>query len=150
MRLGAEFIPNESLHGSTTINGQTAYFFSPVTQSRFFDFYLVHITPVTHRVHTIIAVGQAPDVETCQQRRSTLMPQLTAKYGRSIKYGPLQAAEFDIDYEVIVQSDRKRGVGIMCGGTSPIIFQLIYLDDELSDLAQQERLQLEREAKLIL
>ena len=150
MILGAEFIPDEALHDSTTINGEKSYFFSPAAQSRFFDFYLVQITPLTHRVHTIIAVGQTPDVETCQQRRSTLLPQLTAKYGRSINYGPLEAAGFDLDYEMIVQRDPKRGVGVMCGGTSPIVFQLIYLDDELSDLAEQEGRQLIREAKLRL
>ena len=67
-----------------------------------------------------------------------------------MKYGPLEAAGFDLDYEVIVQRDPNRGVGVMCGGTSPIIFQLIYLDDELSDLAEQERLQVERQVKLLL
>ena len=145
MKLGVEVAPTEDSLSYNTLDGAWAYFFTPVHPSPLFDFYVVHITPVTHLIHTITAVGQRHDIQTCQKDRAALMPLLTETYGPSTKLGPVHISDFDIDSEAIVQAGNRRWVGIACGGTSPIILHMMYVDMALVHLAEQERLQLERE-----
>lgn len=143
MRLGMEFSPTDNPRSYTTLNGERAYFFTPVSPARSFDYYMVQITPVTHQIYTIIAVGKSGDVQTCRKVRAAMMGPLMETYGPSTKLGPVRGFEFEIDYEVILQPDTRRGVAIVCGGIAPIILQMLYVDNALAQLADQERLRLE-------
>ena len=145
MKLGAEVAPTEDSLSYNTLDGAWAYFFTPVHPSPLFDFYVVQITPGTHLIHTIMAVGQRDDIQTCQKDRAALMPLLTETYGPSRKLGPAHTFDFDIDSEAIVQAGNRRGVGIACGGKSPIILHMMLIDFNLVHLAEQERLRLESE-----
>lgn len=145
MVLGAPFTPTEDPHTFTTLNGSRAYFFKPSQPSRVLDRYLVEVTPLTHRIHTIIAVGPKEDIESCEKDRSALLAHLTGKHGASFKWRPAQALPAEGYYDIILQADQKRGIGVTCSGIGAITLQVIYVDDELSDLAEQERHELERE-----
>ncbi len=152
LRIGAEFVPLEGPDAFTTLNGSRAYYFAPETPSPFFTLYLAQITPITHLVHTVIAIGPGPDLQTCLEHRANLMPGLTERYGKSFTFEPPAGPAYEKDYEIILQADQKRGVGVTCGGNADVILQIIYVDDVLSDLAELERLQLASEAtdKLVL
>lgn len=152
LRIGAEFIPADGPDAYTTLSGTRAYYFAPEAPSPFFTLYLAQITPITHLVHTIIAIGPGPDLQTCLQHRANLMPALTERYGKSFNFEPPAGPDYEKDYEIILQVDQKRGVGVTCGGNADVILQIIYVDDVLSDLAELERLQLKNEDtnKLVL
>jgi hypothetical protein len=146
MRLGATFDPSDV--PDVIIGGAPAYYFTPSDPSPLFDFYFVQITPVTNRIHTIGAVGKTDDLKTCRTQRAGLMARLTNKHGPVTEFGLQPAATFDLDYELIVQGNGARVIGVSCGGTAPIIFSLTYYADDLADLAEEERLDFAREAKL--
>lgn len=152
LRIGAEFVPAEGPEAYTILNGIRAYYFAPESPSPFFTLYLTQITPITHLVHTVIAIGPGPDLPTCLQRRADLMPDLRERYGTSFNFEPPAGPVYEKDYEIILQADQKRGVGVTCGGNADVILQIIYVDDVLSDLAELERLQLasEKTGKLVL
>ncbi len=143
MSLGMEFSPTEDPSSYTTLDGEPAYFFTPVSSPQSFDYYMVQITPATHQIHTIIAVGKSGDVQTCHKVRAAMMGPLMETYGPSTYLGPVRGSGFEIDYEVILQPDTRRGVAIVCGGIAPIILQMLYVDNALAQLADQERLRLE-------
>lgn len=150
--IGTEFAPADSPESYTTLNGVRAYYFTPATPSPLFTLYLAQITPITHLVHTVIAIGPGPDLKTCLEHRADLMPNLRERYGESFSFEPPEGPVYERDYEIILQADQKRGVGVTCGGNADVILQIIYVDDVLSDLAELERLQLKGEAsdKLVL
>ena len=152
LRIGAEFVPGDDPDAYTTLNGVRAYYFTPAMPSPFFTLYLTQITPITHLVHTVIAIGPGPDLQTCLEHRAHLMPDLRERYGMSFSFEPPAGPVYERDYEIILQADQKRGVGVTCGGNADIILQIIYVDDVLSDLAELERLQLKGEEtdKLVL
>ncbi len=152
LRIGAEFVPTDGPEAYTTLNGSRAYYFAPESPSPLFTLYLAQITPITHLVHTVIAIGPGPDLSTCLQHRADLMPDLRQRYGKSFNFEPPAGPAYEKDYEIILQADQKRGVGVTCGGHVDVILQIIYVDDVLSDLAELERLQLqsERTDKLVL
>lgn len=152
LTIGAEFVPADGPEAYTTLNGVRAYYFAPETPSPFFTLYLAQITPITHLVHTVIAIGPGPDLQTCLEHRANLMPDLTERYGESFNFQPPAGPAYEKDYEIILQADQKRGVGVTCGGNADVILQIIYVDDVLSDLAELERLQLQSEetGKLVL
>lgn len=152
LRIGAEFVPAEGPNAYTTLNGARAYYFAPEAPSPLFTLYLAQITPITHLVHTIIAIGPGPDLPTCLEQRANLMPDLRERYGKSFNFEPPAGPAYEKDYEIILQADQKRGVGVTCGGNADVILQIIYVDDVLSDLAELERVQLTSEGgdKLVL
>lgn len=145
LKIGGEFVPAEGPDAFTTLNGIRAYYFAPESPSPFFTLYLVQITPITQLVHTVIAIGPGPDLPTCLRHRADLMPALTERYGKSFNFEPPAGPAYEKDYEIILQADQKRGVGVTCGGNADVILQIIYVDDVLSDLAELERLQLTSE-----
>ena len=145
LKIGAEFVPADGPEAYTMLNGLRAYYFAPETPSPFFTLYLVQITPITHLIHTVIAIGPGPDLPTCLEHRANLMPDLTERYGKSFNFEPPAGPAYEKDYEIILQADQKRGVGVTCGGNADVILQIIYVDDVLSDLAELERLQLKSE-----
>ena len=144
LKLGETFVPSQSSEPAITLNGSVGYFFTPAHPSPLFDSYVVQITPVSHRIHTIIGVGTRENLTTCQSDRSSLLPRLTKTYGASVTWKPDPASGITIDYEIILQADHQRAIGVSCGGTSPIIFQIMYLDNDLSNVAHQELLQVAR------
>lgn len=146
MSLGATFVPSKV--PDVIIGGAPAYYFKPTDPAPLFDFYFVQITPVMHRIHTIGAVGKTDDLKTCRRQRADLMAKLTNKHGPVTDFGLRPAETFDLDYELIVQGKGARVLGVSCGGTAPIIFSLTYYAGDLANLAEEERLEFSRQAKL--
>ncbi len=138
MKLGAKYLPSAGPGSSTVLDGAPAYFFKPASPSHLFDLYVVQITPASHLIHSIIGVGRSKDVETCDKDRGAMLSSLTEQYGASTKWGLEQVSGHYFDFDIILQSSHNRGIGIGCSGTSPIIFQIIYLDDDLANLAKRE------------
>ena len=140
-RFGAEFDPSDTPASFTTLNGNRAYFFMPLYPSQHFDRYLVQVTPLTNKIHTIIAVGPKASKEACEEDRAAVVDGLTAKHGASFRWMPARGVPFEGDYDIFLQPDQKRGVGVTCSEASVVTLQLIYVDDDLTNSAELERQQ---------
>ena len=119
------------------------YSFYPEKKFRSFSFYSIAITPKTRRIYNIFASGDMDDDSTCEKEQALIMAILKQKYGEVDKLSSALASldPHYINPQIIEQGDRK--VGTVCSRLPDVDLSISYSDSRLSELAENERIELE-------
>jgi hypothetical protein len=137
-RLGDAFEPNSALGKGAMKDGTPMYEFTPQKPFRSFTKYYVLITPRTKRIYSIWGVGPTENTETGEKEQAVLMQILEGKYGPSEKEIPF------ISMDSIKQiSHGSRLVLTKVEGIIDPTIQVRYYDDDLTTLAEKERVSIE-------
>ena len=133
LKLGQTYTPQEAIDVIDDV-----YLFNPKRKFRSFSKYLVQITPKTHKVYAITGVGGMANDSFCEKEQALIMAILQKKYGK------VQEDQFSLhDTEQIRQGNRV--VGTQCSGFVDVNLFIVYLDEKLVKLAENERIALESE-----
>ena len=137
-RLGDTFDPTKSTEANALDDGMPLYSFSPENKFRTFSHYYVSITPKTHKICAIWALGTIENKHKCEKEQDLLMAILGEKYGEPDKNKPYNFR----DSEIITQGDRA--IITRCDGYRDVMITLQYIDRPLWEIAEKERIELER------
>ena len=129
-----------------TYESDDTYFFSPEKKFRSFSTYTIKITPKTRKIYSISAKGgkDEHDDSTCEKEQALIMAIIKKKYWEIEQ----QYSSFS-PYGKQVINQGNRSVAIQCGGIYNEPLNIRYLDSKLSELAENERVALERSKVII-
>lgn len=140
MRLGDTFYPESAIGKGALTDGTPMYQFAPKKRFRSFNRYYVMITPKTHRIYSIWAIGPVENTEVGEKEQAVIMTLLERKYGKKEKEGLFDAL---MDAKQVDQGNRYAMVKV--SGFMDVTIDIRYYDKKLSDLAEKERVALEAE-----
>ena len=136
--LGDTFDLATAIGTSALTDGTPMYQFRPNKPFRSFNSYYVLITPSTHKIYAIWALGPVGNTETGKKEQALLMQILVDKYG------PLDSTGFADtmgDAKHITQGNRT--VYTKINGFTNTTIDIRYYDADLTGLAERERLAIE-------
>ncbi len=126
LRLGDVFTPNETNSQGTVRTDEhahlPAYRFQPQVPNRNFTEYWVYVTPTTHRIFRIVAVGHANNTTLAESQQDAILAVARDKY-----YG-----DFSIHDRWIFQGTRSvtvRPPTVLADGS--VLWQVAYTDHAL-------------------
>lgn len=133
LKLGQK-LDYQFIQGKRSKNNKYTYIFYPDKKFPSFSNYIFSITPKTRKIYSISAIGDMDDDSTCEKEQALIMAIIKKKYGeiRKNKLSGLQA---------IMQGNRS--VATQCSGLFDVTLSITYIDSKLSDLAENERIELE-------
>ncbi len=85
MVLGCKFDPNFAVYKSSLTDGIPIYRFIPVKPFRSFSRYYVMITPESHQIYKIWAIGDIENIGKGNKERDLILTLLEKKYGKQEK-----------------------------------------------------------------
>jgi hypothetical protein len=132
-KLGETFDPSLATSTSTNSEGAIMYEFTPTNAVRSFKRYFVMITPTTHKIYCVMAIGNVESTTAGRKEQSVIMDVLREKYGSEFKIGPIDSMG---DVKRIKQGSRNI-VTTLSGHPNHIIDIKCY-DDDLEKLAEKE------------
>jgi hypothetical protein len=136
--LGQTFEPANAIGESALTDGTKMYQFSPEKPFRSFKRYYVLITPKTNKVYSIWGLGDFENTPTAKKEQALIMEILKNKYGEKEKEGFMDSLS---DVKRVDHGDRS--ILVKISGMVDITMDIRYYDDELRNLAEEERLQIE-------
>ena len=136
--LGQVFEPSTAIGVGELTDGTPMYQFTPVNRFRSFSKYYVMITPKTQRIYSIWGIGEMENDPTCKKEQEVILDILKNKYGQPEKKG-LTMSLFDA--EMIDHGDRN--IIIKCSGFMDTTIDIRYTDQQLNEIANNERIELE-------
>ena len=132
LKLGDELDSSSSVIGEKPFTNTTnEYPFKPKKPFRSFSRYGVSITPKTHLIYEISALGVMENKSACTSEQDVIMSLLEKKYGKQTISN------------TIVQKDSKRTIATTCNVHTFTIIGLNYMDHDLFAQAKKERLEIE-------
>lgn len=134
LKLGEVFQPEPTAPGPA-FEGFPLYPFHPEKASPAFKDYFVQMTPTSHRIFRIRAVGPAASPEECAKQQGQLMEALKEKLG-SPKMDTVEAPDFTI--KILTIGDRT--VTVKCSSLGGGSLEIQYTDSKLKDLAETEKI----------
>ena len=137
LQLGGVFQPEPTAQGPA-FEGFPLYPFHPAKAHPDFKDYFVQVTPVSHKIFRIRAVGPAASPEACGHRQGRLLDALKEKLG-SPKMETVEAPDFTI--KILTVGDRS--VTVKCSFLGGGSLELQYTDSKLKDLAEAEKIRKE-------
>lgn len=140
VELGQTFNPQEAIGKGSLTDGTPMYQFSPKNKFRSFSTYYVSITPKTHKIYSIWAIGNMENDPSCKKEQALVMAILQKKYGK-MEEDQLFSSLYDI--KQIDQGDRY--VLTKCSGLGDVSIDIRYKDKQLEEQAEKERILLESE-----
>jgi len=139
--LGDSFEPSDAPATTTTVD-EAMYPFTPKNPHDSFNQYYVLITPVSHRVYCIWAIGPEMNVEKAKIHEEVVFKALTKKYGTGEKQGIFDGLN---DAKRIDKGDR--GIYVNVRGFSDGQLNLRYTDSVLEKKAKDEEIEVEAKKK---
>lgn len=140
IELGQNFNPREAIGKGSLTDGTPMYQFSPKKKFRSFSTYYVLLTPKTHKVYSIWAIGNTENDPSCKKEQALLMAILQKKYGK-VEQDQLFSSLYDI--KQIDQGNRY--VLTKCSGFGDVSLDIRYKDKKLEEQAEKERIIIESE-----
>lgn len=137
-KLGSVFNPASAIGEGALTNGTRMYQFTPTKSFRSFTKYYVLITPKTHQIYSIWAIGEVTNTETGKKEQDLIMELLTKKYGASEKQGI-----FDTMRDSKIITHGTRSVSTKISGIIDATLDIRYTDHDLDKIAEKERLSIE-------
>jgi len=137
-KLGGDFDPSSAIGKTALTDGTPMYEFSPSKTFRSFKRYYVMITPTTHKIYSIWAIGTFENTATAKKEQALLMELLIQKYGEEKKEGIFDAMS---DVKRIDKGDRD--ILLKISGFTDVTLDIRYYDRPLEKLAEKERLAIE-------
>lgn len=138
VRLGQTFSPDEAIGSGELTDKTPMYEFAPASPFRSFKRYYVLITPKTHKVYSIWAIGSVESVAEGKKEQAVVMKLLQDKYGPSERQGMIDALG-----DVVRIDKGDRYVLTKLTGFVDVSIDLRYYDRSLEKLAEPERLEIE-------
>jgi hypothetical protein len=132
-KLGEAFDPSSATGTSTNSEGGIMYEFTPTNAVRSFKRYYVMITPTTHKIYCVVAIGNVVSTTAGRKEQSVIMGVLREKYGSEFKIGPTDSMG---DVKRIQQGSRN--IVTTLSGYPNHIIDLKCHDDDLEKLAEKE------------
>jgi len=127
LRFGDVFTPNENTPRGTVRTDEyartQAFRFQPAAPNRLFQEYWVFITPTSHRIYRIVAVGKANNIQLAESQQEAVLTVAREKY-----YG-----DFSIHDRWVIQGTRSVSVRpptTLADGSA--LWQVAYTDLGLS------------------
>jgi hypothetical protein len=139
LKLGAHFDPADAIAEHHTTDGETMYEFNPINKFQTFNRYFVLLTPVSHQIYCIWAIGRIENTAACTHAQELILALLREKYGTS---GKQDLWEKITDEWWIHQGHHH--VHLKCSGLGENEIHLQYFDSDLSTQARLARLELEK------
>lgn len=136
---GCKFNPDFSIGQGSLKDGTPMYMFQPVNKFRSFNQYFVMITPKTHLVYSIWAIGNIKNTETGKKEQAVIVSLLEQKYGKQEENNLVPNL---YDAVLIRQSDRDIMVKVS-GVFNDHTIDIRYFDNEIKALAEKERIEIE-------
>lgn len=140
VELGQVFDPSGAIGKGSLTDGTPMYKFSPKKKFRSFSTYYALITPKTHKVYSIWAIGNMENDPSCKKEQALIMAILQKKYGK-IEKDQL----FSNIYDVKQIDQGNRYVLTKCSGFVDVSLDIRYKDKKLETIAENERILLESE-----
>lgn len=140
MKLGDVLQPANVIGKSETTDGTPMYEFSPSKPFRSFTNYYVLITPTTHKIYEVWGIGSVANTETGKNEQALIMELLQKKYGAGEKPGIMDTIG---DAKRISQGTRH--VVTKINGLFDVKLEIRYIDTELEDVAEKERIASEKQ-----
>jgi hypothetical protein len=129
MKLGDTFDPSSAISVLEGKGGTPpSYQFNATNKFRSFKNYFVMVTPKTHRIYTIWAVGKIGDLQAGKEEQAKVMELLRKQFGND---------ETSTDMKI---QQGNRLVATKLTGNTDVIIAIIYTDSDLKVLADKERL----------
>jgi len=129
--LGAKAIPSSG--------GSLMYNFTPTNPMRSFTRYGVVLTPKTHRIAGITAMGDYDDKAGAQKEQAVVLALLTKKYGAQDK----AQIEDQLDSNKRIVQGKRMIMMFIDAGVNKARLTISYADETLFNLAEKERIELE-------
>ena len=132
-----QILDSQSIEGTYERFGDDkyTYIFYPDKKFRSFSNYFISITPKTRKIYGVGAIGDMDDDSTCEKEQALIMAIIKKKYRGEIEKHEL------FSQQTIVQDNR--GIATICRGLSNVNLVITYMDTKLSELAENERIDLE-------
>lgn len=134
-KLGDVFDPETAIGKTSLEDGTPMYEVSTTNGFRAFKRYYVIITPVTRKIYSIWAIGNAENAEIAKKEQALILEILKEKYGSEEKAGFMDQLS---DVKRINQGGRY--ILSKVSGFSSVTHDLRYYDRELEQLAEKERI----------
>jgi hypothetical protein len=132
LKLGDVWHPKEK--PDSKYGGGEGYKFTPAQPNSAFSDYLVWITPESHRIFKIMAIGVAPDGKTAEARCAGIAAVLNEKYG-----GGGFAQRVTVEDRVVTVQPNVQPVPAASEPGLPSAYAVWYEDSILSGQAVTER-----------
>jgi hypothetical protein len=134
-KLGDAFDPDSAADTNSLTDGTILYEFSPPANFRSFEHYYVMITPQSHKIYGITAMGNFDNTDQAKKEQAVVMEILKEKYGPEQVQGISDAMD---NVERITQGNRY--VLTKVSGFTDGTLDLRYYDSDLAQVAEQERI----------
>jgi len=137
LNFGQIFNTEDSDYPALRSGKDFAYVFEPSQPYEKFDTYFAVVTPITHIVYGIGAVGKT-EFSDCKPDMDVLVSILSEKYGQLS-----DDSSYSIDPKKQLQKGRKL-ISVKCNmGFDEATLEIQYKDDSIAKLAEEERIELE-------
>lgn len=138
LKLGSTFTESQSTGKSSLTDGTPMLRFSPDKPFRSFSSYYVIVTPKTQKIHSIWGVGSFENKEKCEKEQALVTAILQEKYGDTGDKGLIPSY-----YNINKIDQGDRAIYTKCDGYSDVTLSIRYIDSDLRNQAENERIQLE-------
>ncbi|HVU06915.1 MAG TPA: hypothetical protein VHG89_00060 [Verrucomicrobiae bacterium] len=128
MKLGDTFDPSSAIRILEGKDGIPSYQFNTTNAFRSFKNYFVMVTPKTHQIYSIWAVGKIGDLQAGKEEQAKVMELLRKQFGND---------EAPTDMEI---HQGNRLVATKLVGNVDVTIAILYTDSDLKALADKERL----------
>ncbi len=117
-------------------DGTPAFPFSTTNRFRSFEHYYLLVTPITHKIYSICAVGTYPSLEAAREEQAAIMELLTQKYGKENKEAFLST----LSTVRLIENDNRSVMTKVTGLTGARLFalEIRYYDGKLVKVAVKE------------
>ena len=139
--LGAK-LDGQMAPASKTTDGEPMYEIVPKNAHEYFNEYYVMVTPATHQIYCIWAIGPEMDVPKAKIQEDVVFNALTNKYGRGEEQGIIDTFS---DQKHIDQGNRAVFVNVT--GLTTGQLNLKYIDADLQKKARDVEVELESKNK---
>lgn len=139
-QLGDVFDPATAIGRSELTDGTPMYQFAPSEKFRSFERYYIMITPKSHKIYAIWAVGAVENTGVGEKEQAVIMSLLEKKYGK-----PKEEGLFDsmMGAKQLHQGDRY--IIVKVSGFVDVTIDIRYYDKKLTEITEKERIELEVE-----
>jgi len=137
IKLGQIFNPANNPENRVLDSGAILYHFTPKKRFRSFHKYYVLITPETHRVYCIWAIGKIKNGDAGRSEQAVIIALLEKKYGVQAETPPFSL----FDTKWIDQGNRTITVRVKSFWVKSI--EIRYFDLDLQRQAEKERISIE-------
>ncbi len=136
---GCKFNPDLSIAQYSLTDGTPMYLFHPINKFRSFDRYFVLITPKTHQVYSIWAVGDIENTEIGKKEQAVIVTLLEGKYGKREENNLVNNL-----YDAVIVRQNDRDIMVKVSGVfGDHTIDVRYYDNKIKALAEKERIEME-------